>query len=64
LLGRRLIEEEKRAAAEQERNRLQPQVAMAALDTFATMFGQAPAAPAPAPAPAPVAESDSEDDSN
>ena len=65
MLGRQLIQAEKKAAEEQERKRTQPQVAMAAIDTFATMFGQAPEAmPAPAPAPASATESDREDDSD
>lgn len=65
MLGRRVIQEEKRAAAEEQRKIAQPQVGMAALDTFATMFGKAPeTSPAPAPAPAPVAESDAEEDSD
>ena len=53
MLGRRVIKEEMKAAAERERRAAEPQVAMAALDTFATMFGNAPPPEKPAPAPAP-----------
>lgn len=40
MIGRRLVREERQAAAEQNRPKPQGNVAMAALDTFATMFGK------------------------
>lgn len=43
MLGRRVVKEERKRAAEDQRRAARPDVAMAALDTFATMFGNAPA---------------------